>query len=265
VLWSFTHASTGNPAVRVWLAVPPCLGAQTRLVVVMHGVRRNAHEYAAEWADWAAHTDHVVAVPQFDREGWGGANGYNLGNVLGKRGESPVLNPVARWSFTVLDEIQARVVRRLGIADERFVLWGHSAGAQFAHRFPLFRPRAKLRAVIVAGCGWFTLPDPELDFPYGTRHPLLDLSRRRLLDWTRRPLVLMRGTQDVTWDPHLRTTPEAEAQGVNRFERAGCMLRRARALDPICRWRLVDVPGVDHDHMKMIPATQACWDGLVDD
>jgi pimeloyl-ACP methyl ester carboxylesterase len=261
----FTHASPDNPAVRVWVAAPPRLGPRTRLVVVMHGVRRNAHEYAAEWADWAVHTDHVVAVPEFGREGWGGADGYNLGNVLAKKGGRAVVNPVARWSFTVVDELQVRMARRLGLADERFVLWGHSAGAQFAHRFPLFRPQARLRAVIVAGCGWFTLPDPETNFPYGTRHPLLHFARRQLLDWTRRPLVVMRGTRDVGWDPHLRTTPEAEAQGANRFERAACMLRTARAFDPSCGWRLVDVPGVDHDHLKMIPASQAHWDELVND
>jgi pimeloyl-ACP methyl ester carboxylesterase len=225
----------------------------------MHGMLRNAHEYAAEWADWSARTNQIVVAPQFDRARWGGGDGYNLGNVLSETG----VNPVRRWSFTVVDEIQAVVRRQFGLADESFVLWGHSAGGQFAHRFPLFRPRAKLRAVIVAGCGWFTLPDPEVDFPYGARHPALGLSRRRLLAWTRLPLVMMRGTRDVERDPHLRMTAEAEAQGADRFERAGRMLERGRTLDPSCSWRLVDVPGVDHDHIKMIPATQARWDSLV--
>jgi pimeloyl-ACP methyl ester carboxylesterase len=264
-VWSFIHLSGPNPAVRVWLATPPSLGPRTRLVVVMHGVRRNADEYVARWADWAARTDHVVAAPHFDSERWGGANGYNLGNVLTGKGGSAALNPVGRWSFTVVDEIQTGIRRRLGLADERFVLWGHSAGAQFAHRFPLFRPQAKLRAVLVAGGGWFMLPDPNIDFPYGPRHPLLGFSRRDLRDWTRRPLVLMRGALDLERDPDLRTTPEAEAQGATRFERAGRMLERAQALDSDCRWRLVDVPGVDHDYLKMIPATQARWDTLVRD
>jgi hypothetical protein len=264
-LRSFTYESAGNPPVRVWLAVPATIGPRTRLVVVMHGMRRNACEYAASWADWATRTDHVVAAPQFDQEGWGRARGYNLGNVLAKAGRRVFVNPVERWSFTVVDEIQATARRRLGIADEHYVLWGHSAGAQFAHRFPLFRPRAALRAVIVAGCGWFTLPDPDANFPYGVRHPLLGLSRQRLLAWTRVPLVLLRGTLDVDRDLHLRVTARAEAQGANRFERAAHVLQRARALDPACRWRLVDVPGVDHDHLKMIPATQDRWQSLVSD
>jgi pimeloyl-ACP methyl ester carboxylesterase len=258
-LRSFTYASAGNPPVRVWLAVPPSVSHRSPVLVVMHGMLRNAHEYAAEWADWSARTNQIVVAPQFDRARWGGGDGYNLGNVLSETG----VNPVRRWSFTVVDEIQAVVRRQFGLADESFVLWGHSAGGQFAHRFPLFRPRAKLRAVIVAGCGWFTLPDPEVDFPYGARHPALGLSRRRLLAWTRLPLVMMRGTRDVERDPHLRMTAEAEAQGADRFERAGRMLERGRALDPSCSWRLVDVPGVDHDHIKMIPATQARWDSLV--
>jgi pimeloyl-ACP methyl ester carboxylesterase len=258
-LRSFTYASAGNPPVRVWLAVPPSVGHRSRLLVVMHGMLRNAHEYAAAWADWSAQSNHVVVAPQFDRARWGGGAGYNLGNVL----DETAVNPVRRWSFTVVDEIQALVRRQFGLVDKSFVLWGHSAGGQFAHRFPLFRPQAKLRAVIAAGCGWFTLPDPKVDFPYGSRHPALGLSRRRLLDWTRLPLVMMRGTRDVERDPHLRMTVEAEAQGANRFERAGRMLERGAALNPNCSWRLVDVPGVDHDHMKMIPASQAHWDSIV--
>jgi acetyl esterase/lipase len=261
-LSSFTYTREGIPDVRVWIAAPPSVDPQTQLVVVMHGVLRNAREYAAEWADWAARSGHVVAAPQFEREAWGGAAGYNLGNVLRPDG---ALNPVERWSFTVVDEIQARVRQRLGIADERFILWGHSAGAQFAHRFPLFRPQARFRAVIVAGCGWFTLPDPDVEFPYGAKHPLLAFSRRQVLRWTRRRLVLVRGELDLEQDANLRTTPEALAQGANRFERAASMLRRARAFDPGCRWRLLTVPGVDHDYARMIPATQARWDELVGD
>jgi len=47
--------------------------------------------------------------------------------------------PAAAWGFTVLERLVTTLRSELGLADEAFDLWGHSAGAQFAHRFALFR------------------------------------------------------------------------------------------------------------------------------
>jgi pimeloyl-ACP methyl ester carboxylesterase len=86
----------------------------------------------------------------------------------------------------VLERLVATLRSELGLADEAFDLWGHSAGAQFAHRFALFRPAAPVRRIVAAGAGWYTTPDLELDFPYGLRHEQLGFDRLALERWTRR-------------------------------------------------------------------------------
>lgn len=256
---SFLFVFGEAPPVWVLAYVPPSLSRRTRAVVVMHGRLRNAPDYLRTWTAWAAETDHVVLTPCFDQVGWPGTRGYNLGNVFSSRDGRSRRVPDHRWAFTVVEALYAGVRLRLGLEDERFALWGHSAGGQFVHRLLLFRPEAKVRTAIAAGCGWFTVPDPETRFPYGTAHPLFSFTSEKLRDFVSKPLVLMRGCDDTSRDRDLRVSPLADAQGPNRYARAGFMDAAAKALDPRSPWRLVDVPGVGHDAVRMAAAAQEWW------
>jgi len=61
------------------------------------------------------------------------------------------------WSGRALDEILARVARDTPIQRDRIYLFGFSAGAQFAHRYALLRPR-RVRAVAAHAAGQYTRP-----------------------------------------------------------------------------------------------------------
>ncbi len=246
----------GKALLNAWLALPTLLTPQARLAVVMHGVRRNAREYLETWREWSQSTGRPVLAPHFDSETWPRARAYNLGNVLDSQDRR---NPRRSWAFTALQHLVSDTRRQLQLADLTWDLFGHSAGAQFVHRFALLRPSSTLGAVVVAGAGWFTVPDPDLDWPYGTRHPGLDIDRTVLTAWTRRPIVLMRGGCDRVRDEHLRTAPEADAQGLTRWDRAAHMLAAGQAYDPRCRWELIDVPAASHSEQDMAPAVQAQW------
>lgn len=252
----FKFRARGAAPARSYLYIPTGLSASSRVVVVMHGTLRNAREYIEGWTDWAERADHVVVAPRFDHAGWPGSRSYQLGNVLcGDGGRAP--NPEPSWAFTVVEALHARVREELGLDDPRFALWGHSAGAQFVHRFLLFKPHARVSAAVAAGSGWYTLPALGTRFPYGLDHRSLAFGERDARRWVRTPLTLMRGALDVARDPNVRTTAPAEAQGRNRYERAGHMLRAARRLDPASTWQLLDVPGVGHDWTGMAPAAQS--------
>jgi hypothetical protein len=113
-----------------------------------------------------------------------------------------------------------------------------------------------VRYAIAANAGWYTLPDRDLNYSYGVKHPLLGFTTRDLIAWTEKKLILMRGTADISREGSLRKTPEADAQGQNRFERAGFMFEKVKALNPKTNWQLIDVPGVAHDKKKMALAAQ---------
>jgi poly(3-hydroxybutyrate) depolymerase len=254
----FTFESRGAPPVLVHLYVPPTVSRTTRVAVVMHGRLRNAQNYLDAWADWASERDHLIVAPRFDCRNWPGSRSYNLGNVLATaRRSRSFQRPEQSWAFSVLEAVCARVCQRFGLEDPPLTLWGHSAGAQFVHRFLLFKPSVRVRAAIAAGCGWFTEPDLETGFPYGLRHPALTFTPADLRHFARRPLMIMRGTRDTGRDLDLRMTPGAEAQGSNRYERAAHAVATARRADSRTGWRLVDVPGVAHDCGAMAVAAQS--------
>lgn len=151
----------------------------------------------------------------------------------------------------MVTELHRHARERFDLADDEFDLWGHSAGAQFVHRYLLFEPTAPVRTAIAANAGWYTLPDLEQPFPYGLRHPALHVTPADVAAWVARPLVLMRGCADVERDEHLRMTPQADAQGPHRFARAAAMYRAGHAAATGCRWDLIDVPFAAHDFTAM--------------
>jgi hypothetical protein len=253
---SFLYKSAGNPDVQTFIVVPRTLSAKTRVIVVMSGLNRNADEYINSWKDWVSRNDYIAVSPTFDEENWGGSRGYNLGNVFtGDEGKG-ALNPRSKWSFTVVEGIHEKVRDEFGIADQQFDIFGHSAGAQFVHRFLLFNPQSKVRYAIAGNAGWYTLPDLDLAYSYGLKHPLLSFTRKDLINWTNQKLILMRGTSDTSREGVLRKTAEADAQGKNRFERAAFMFEKIKALNPKTGWQLIDVENVGHDQRAMSPAAQ---------
>ncbi|REJ76095.1 MAG: hypothetical protein DWQ47_10760 [Acidobacteria bacterium] len=249
---SFTHKSKGNPDVRTFIVVPATLSEKSRLVVVMHGLGRNADGYIASWEDWAKVNDSVVIAPEFRREDWRSSAEYNSGNMIagGKR------VPRSRWSFQVAEDIAERVRKGFGLAAARYDMFGHSAGGQFVHRFSLFMPEANVRLFLAANSGWYTAPDLTIEFPYGLRHPLLEIASEDVIEWTKKSVVILRGTEDTERTPNLRQTPEADAQGQHRYDRAGYMFRKISEVNPETTWKMIEVPGAGHSQKVMAPAAQ---------
>jgi hypothetical protein len=250
------YKSRGNPDVQTYICVPPTLSSATKIVVVMAGQQRDADVYLDSWIAWASRNDYIALAPQFDEAHWPGSRGYMLGNVFKGEDGAGGATPEAQWSFTVVEGIHQTVRNGFGISDNLYDLFGHSAGAQFVHRLLLFKPNASVRNAIAANAGWYTVPDRGIPFSYGLRHPLLALTQRDLISWTDKNLIILRGTADLNSDHNLRVTPEANAQGKNRYERAAYMIEKARSVNAHTRWELIDVPGADHDQKKMAPAAQ---------
>jgi hypothetical protein len=254
---SFIYKSEGNPDIQTFIYTPKSINAKTRILIVMSGMERNSDEYLDSWTKWAKKNNYIAVSPMFDDKNWDGSRGYNLGNVFtGNEGRGE-LNPRSKWSFTILEGIHQQIRTDYKITDEEFDIFGHSAGAQFVHRFVLFSPEARVRYAVVANAGWFTLPDLDLEFSYGLKHPLLSFTKNDLITWTNKRIILMRGTEDTSREGVLRKTPEADAQGKNRFERSQFMFDKIKAVNPKTNWQLIDVPKVGHDQKGMARAAQS--------
>ncbi len=240
----FSFADWEGPALRVFAVEPETAGPQSPVIFVLHGVNRNADDYRDNWVDLATTYGFRVYVPEFSDRLFPGAENYNLG---GLGGDGP-------FAFDAIEALYAHLRTNRSADPRGYVIFGHSAGAQFVHRFTCFGDTSNLRLAIAANAGWYTRPDPEHTWPYslsGAPKPLC-----RLEDWFAQPLLVMLGDGDT--DPnnvYLRRTPEAMAQGAHRLERGLNFLTAARELarqsDIPIAWRFEIVEGVGHDNRGM--------------
>lgn len=239
--------------VKVWYYQPADAGADLPVVIVMHGHLRNADVYLEDWSQLAAQHRFLLVAPEFSEAEFPGARGYNLGNEPGPGGRP---RPRDEWAFNMIEPIFDAVRQRTGNRSERYALFGHSAGAQFVHRFLFFVPRARVTRVVAANAGWYTLPDFAVPFPYGLEGtPVTEADLKVALG---RRFTILLGDADT--DPHardLRRTREAMAQGANRLARGQNFFRHAQAAAAAggvpLGWSLATAPGVSHSDQHIAP------------
>jgi hypothetical protein len=109
---------------------------------------------------------------------------------------------------------------------------------------------------MAANSGWYTAPDTSVTCPYGLRNPQLSFANQQLVNYTNRPMILFRGTEDTLRDSELRTTALADAQGLNRWERAQYMYDKGVEINTNLSWKLIAVPDSGHDKDTMAPGAQ---------
>lgn len=241
---TLTLTHWAGPPIPLHVARPETVRPDTPVVFVMHGVLRNASTYRDAWIDIAQACDLIAVSPEFSRQDFPGAEFYNLGGLGDER-------PSA---FDALDPAFETVRQAFALENEGFAIFGHSAGAQFVHRYVMFQPGTRVSRAVAANAGWYTLPSDAPAWPYGWHEAPADpLPAEELVQ---RQVVLLLGEEDN--DPnaeYLRQTPEARAQGAHRFARGHFMLTQIHALareygvEPA--WRVETVPGVGHQNARM--------------
>lgn len=242
----------------VWYHRPASWRPGAKVVVVLHGMGRHAEGYRDAWAPHAEHFGFLVVVAEFSRAKYPGDGWYNDGAVLGRDGS---IRPQGTWSFFALDRAVAAALREAGApAESPVALYGHSAGAQFAHRYLLLTGAPHAEAVVIANAGSYTLPDLALPFVMGLAGTGVTAEALRGV-FDRRVTILL-GEEDT--NPHHRALPHegfAEAEGPNRLARGGFFFevarRSAEGLGCPFRWRLATVPGVAHSNRGMAAAAAA--------
>ena len=240
----FVFVDWAGPALTVYAVEPEGLAADAPVVIVMHGVKRNADDYRDNWVDLANTYGFRIYAPMFDRESFPGADYYNLGGV----GTETVS------AYDAIEPLFAYVTSHRGASASHYTIFGHSAGSQFVHRFVCFADPAHMDLAITANAGWYTMPTDEAAWPYGLGG--IDTADCDAANWLARPMLVLLGDKDVDpMDPNLRRTPEALAQGETRFERGHAFYaqasERAEALGVELGWTMQIVPGVAHDNRGM--------------
>ena len=251
----WTFSSWAGPPVPVRTYVPMQHDASTPVVIVMHGASRDAPRYYEDWKVLAESHGFIVAVPYLSQDNFPGSAAYNLGNVFDP--ETGKQRARDEWTFSLIEPLFDEIVSRVGGKQEDYVLYGHSAGSQFVHRFMFYVPETRASKFIAANAGWYTMPDFSIEYPYGLKNSGIEQNEMPAI--FSRPLILLQGRADTDVNADkLRKSPEAERQGPNRLARGLTMHRvgkaRADELGAQFNWQLLVVKGADHDNAKMAPA-----------
>ncbi|MGL5873620.1 MAG: hypothetical protein ACRC2R_14835 [Xenococcaceae cyanobacterium] len=270
-----TGASDPDKPLRVYYYRPNLVTANTPVWAIAHGQNRNADDYRDYFVDAAREQGAIVIAPEFSDSDWPGSKSYNLGNIATSQELGATPKPEQDWSFSKIEPL-FDYVKQLEptLATNQYFMFGHSAGAQFIHRFLQWKPDARVKLAVSANAGWYTIPDTDgsyaFSWPYSTSNvPDYNPATRaydpfpvsNVTNVLGDRLVVLLGDKDTETGGDLNQTVEADAQGLNRFERGQFFFDQgqaeAAALGVDFGWDKYIVPGVGHSGSKMaIPAAE---------
>lgn len=217
--------------------------------IAFHGFGRNGAEYCKALRKLAEKRNMLIVCPELTERKYPGAEWYQEGGIMDTDGH---VREKEKRTFSVVDRIVEEVKNRTQ-ATGKVILFGHSAGGQFVHRWALLGGKKVVDVIAVANSGWFTMPDRDIDYPYGIKN--VGVTDKELAEAFAKPVILFMGEKDVERKPPFRDTPEADVQGMNRMERCTNYFHQCRAkaeeLQVPFRWKLETVEGVAHQGVKM--------------
>lgn len=250
-VYEFVLDEANDEKLNVWYYLPRDFAKDGQVLVVMHGVKRNADVYRDNWIDLAEKYHLLIIAPEFSLDLYPETANYQHGNVLTSKGKQV---PRERWTLSLIDRIFEELVKENELQVTSYAIFGHSGGGQFVHRMMLLYPEAKVHLAMAANAGWYTLPEFESDYPYGLAGTPTDSSR--LAAALAQPLVVLLGEDDT--DPnhiYLNRSKRAMTQGDHRLARGQNFYRKAQEaatkLGCDFRWQLVTIPHVGHDNAAM--------------
>jgi pimeloyl-ACP methyl ester carboxylesterase len=225
------------------------------LLVVMHGLNRNADDYRDSAVPLAEQLKALVVAPHFPKDRFS-TDAYQRGGVM----RDKEAQPREKWTFQYVIDLIRLMRESEGRPDMPCYLIGHSAGGQILHRMACFMPGDAVR-IIAANPGTLLFPTREEKFPFGFGGLPAELSSDdQIRAYLAAPLTLYLGTADLL-EKNLDMSESALRQGKTRFERGHACFTMAQKLAaergwPF-HWELIEAPGIGHTAAGMFGHAQA--------
>ena len=158
------------------------------------------------------------------------------------------------WTFSLIEPVFDMIKNNLDYSGNKYNMFGHSAGAQFVHRYIQFKPNSRINKAVSANAGWYTLPDTSISFPYGLKGS--SINSNNLENSFLKNLEIHLGQNDNNPnDPFLNTTDGANLQGNDRLSRGKYFILNsdsiAQNMNFSSNWIKKEVPNVGHQQVNM--------------
>jgi len=248
--------------MRIWYSKPDNVTPDTRIIMVMHGGRRDADKYRDYWGAYAKQHKVLIAAPEISEEDFPTGWGYQTGNWVTPNSDSTDETKgervsVEQTSFAAFERAFDQIKERFGVNAETYDIWGHGSGAQFVTRMIMLYPQARIGTGVAANSGTYTFPDWTLPLRYGLKNT--GVEPEDLKESYKHHLVVMLGTADDDTSHRLLSQLEiAKAQGAHRLEKGKNFFKankaQAETLNTQYNWEIETVYGVGHSGRKMSAA-----------
>lgn len=245
----FSQADLPWPPIEVFTYRPASFGPQSPIIILLHGWDRAAAYFRDCWIDPTSRRDWLLIAPKFDVSSFPTADEYNLGNVSSSSVETEAVNSQDRWTFDLLDRLFEEVKTHTRSERASFYLFGHSAGAQFAHRYLALARRPRASHVIAGAPAFYMLPDASISYPDGFAGT--GREEERIGRFLSAALTVLVGDRDTDEDEDgTPWPPNVMAQGPNRLLRGVIYYNLGRRLAARMGlsfgWSLCVAPSVGH-------------------
>jgi dienelactone hydrolase len=249
-IFTDTQGNSDKP-IKIWYYQPAGFSPDMPVLFVMHGVKRDAQRYRDEWIQYADLYGFLLIAPEFSHKYYPGKSEYNEGNLFDKM-ENPI--PENNRAFTLIEHLFDFIKAATQNRNSSYNIYGHSAGGQFVQRMVLFKTDARIRMAIAANPGVYAIANFSEKYPYGIRNSGVTPEDLRKAFETN--FILLLGEMDVNEDDaNLSRSPDALAQGNNRFERGNNFYASAKneasRLGMVFSWKLTTVPGASHHNAQL--------------
>ena len=203
------HKVAHQDSLSYYLFCPENLSSETKVIVCVHGISRDAKQQITAFQQQANNYNHAIIAPLFSKKYYQGYQRLETGAA-------------GYTSSEALNKILHDVHEKYAIKTDNITLFGYSGGAQFSHRYAMLYPE-KINKLIVCASGWFTYPDENIKYPYGLKgiQDSVTSMAKNLPTFLQLKIRILVGELDNITDPALNRKKRINRQqGYHRLERA---------------------------------------------
>ena len=245
-----TFAYWDKPDVEIFYITPEIINKDTKVIFVIHGNSRNAEDYLSVWIPHVINKNVIVAAPQFRKIDFRYFFLLEMAESSGKvnSNKNKYINNSISLFFNYFKS-------KFSLSAETYRMFGHSAGAQFTHRYMLLSMDNRISNSVIANAGWYTFITDD-EFPYGINNSPINISNDQIKWFMSQKVNLLIGSDDIGFRS-VNSSKGANLQGSTRVDRAAnyfdSLIMSAENRGYALRWNYRVLDRVDHDYKKVTP------------
>ena len=245
----FTFTSWNKPDLDVFYHLPNTIDNNTKILFVIHGNSRNADDYLNTWIKLAKGQNIAIFAPHFKRTSFISFNTLQMSTSSGR-----IRTDKNLYLNNSIDILFDFIKSKFSLSQELYNIYGHSAGAQFVHRYLLMSDKPKVKTAVAANAGWYTFLDGS-NFPYGLSNPPINFNSSNVRDFLQMDFHVLIGSADTDITSSVNQSNGANNQGANIFQRANNFFSYTQKIVDQNKlefnWSFQIVNGVAHSNPRM--------------